>query len=149
MKTETINLQGIKPGESKELTAERSKNAFYREALGIQLGAEVPRQDGFTLMGTLSPQQLRGGEYLCKYLEGQEDGGETLGTIFQDARNFSELSRQLSMIGDLIQELDALAPEKDFPGRKEARNMLATLSLSLKKVARIAAARPGRIRHFR
>lgn len=135
---ETINLQGIQAG---------SKEDFYREALGLKLGAETPEK--FSIMGTLSPQQLRGVEYLCKYLEGQEEGGETLGTIFQDARNFSELSRQLSMIGDLIQELDALVPEKDFPGRKEARNMLATLSLSLKKVARIAAARPGRIRHFR
>jgi len=134
----TINLQGIQTG---------SKEDFYREALGLKLGAETPEK--FSIMGTLSPQQLRGVEYLYKYLEGQEEGGETLGTIFQDARNFSELSRQLSMIGDLIQELDALVPEKDFPGREEARNMLATLSLSLKKVARIAAARPGRIRHFR
>ena len=135
---ETINLQGIQA---------ESKEDFYREALGLKLGAETPEK--FSIMGTLSPQQLRSVEYLCKYLEGQEEGGETLGTIFQDARNFSELSRQLFKIGELMQELDALVPEKDFPGRKEARNMLATLSLSLKKTARIAAARPGRIRHFR
>lgn len=144
MEPQKLNsLEGIIASESKALKAERSKNAFYREALGLHLGAEVP--EGFSIMGTLNPQQLRSVEALCVFLEGEEGGADTLDSIFKDARNFEELSRQLSMIAALMQELDSIPEERDFPGRKEARSMLGSLSLSLKRTARLSAARPGRL----
>ena len=148
MKTETINLQGITTSKSKELAALRKKNLDLREMVGLQHGVEV--EAGSSLMATLNPQQLRSVESLCVYLEGEEGGAEILDTIFQDARSFEDLSRQLFMVAALMQELDSIGVENDFPGRREARSMLGTLSLQLKKTARIAAnARPGRIASFR
>jgi len=145
---ETINLQGIIASESKELRTLRSKNLALREMVGLQHGVEV--EAGSSILESLSRDQLKAAEYLCTYLDGQQGGGDTLDTIFQAATSFSGLSRQLSMIGDLINELDSLAPENDFEGRKEARSMLANLSLRLKKTARIATTRrPGRLRPFR
>ena len=99
-------------------------------------------------MGGLSPLQLRAVESLCDYLDGQEGGGKTLDEIFQTARDFEDARRQIFKVADLMQELDAIPPEKDFPGRKEARSMLASLSIQLKKVLRVAARRPGKLRGF-
>jgi len=144
MKTDTLgSLQGITVSETDKL---KNTISFYRKALGIQLGAEGSTQKTVDLMGMLSPQQLRGVEKFAGYLQGQEGGGDILDSLFKDITSADQLSRRLLLIANLLQELDAA---EDFPGRKEARSMLASLSLNLKRIARLAAARPGRIRHFR
>lgn len=142
MEPQTISLQGITA--DKDLSAANEKISFYRDSLGIQMGVKPQAQ--FSLMADLSPQQLRSVEDLCEFLAGEEDGGTTLDTIFRDANSFDELARQLSAIGSLMAMLDNIGPDNDFPGRKEARSMLGSLSLALKKTSRISAARTGRLR---
>ncbi len=138
---ETITLQGITaPGGT-------AKEKIYRELLGIQMGAETGGKSA--ILASLSRQDLRGAECLCEYLESQENGGAILDEIFKDAASFDTLGRQIFKIADLMTELDAIPFEKRFEGFKEARNMLAGLSLKLKQTSRLAARRTGKIGSFR
>ena len=145
MEPQTLDsLQGIKT--EKELKAANEKISFYRESLGLKMGAKP--KEGFSLMADLSPQQLRSVEDLCRFLEGEADGAETLDSIFRDSNSFDELARQLAAIGGLMAMLDNIEPERDFPERAAARSMLGSLSLALKRTSRIAAGRGTKIRHF-
>lgn len=138
------SMQGIKTtSESEELRTLRQKNLALRELVGLQLEVEV--QGEASILSSFGRDELQAAQYLVEYLSGQEEGARRLDEIFTDAQTFERLARQISMVAALMQELDSLAPEDDFEGRAEARRMLANLSLRLKKTARIAAARPGRL----
>ncbi len=120
------NLQGIKADES-------GKIDFYRRALGLKMGAETAEKtvDLLAMLADDGGGRLRAVECFCGYLRGQENGGAILDSLFRDITSTDALTRRLSLIRELIGELDAA---EDFPGKAESRNMLAGLSVKLKSM---------------
>lgn len=150
MEPQTLELHGIKTPASKsqleaDLQREQQKNLSLREMVGLHHGQPV--QGGESILHGFDRRGLEAAQYLADYLAAQEDGGgRTLDAVFQDARSFEDLARQTSLIGQLMAELHDLAnTDQDFTGRREALSMLGDLSLMLKKTARIAAGKGGRL----
>ena len=139
------SMRGIKTAPSKQIEDLTRKNLALREMNGLLMGQPVQIEGQESILQSFGRDELNAAQYLADYLSGQENGDQIIDELFQDAQTFERLARQIGMIAALMSELDSLAPEDDFEGRKEARTMLGNLSLRLKRTARIAASRPGRL----
>jgi len=84
-------------------------------------------------LASLPEKHLDGALKMHEFLQAQ-DRAQVMDEMFRDIQTLSEGANRLSLIRELLAEVDNA---DDFPGREKARAFLADLSREMKKLIRL------------